>query len=549
MRDASSIRVAVVVAGAAWLVTLEMVPLSGRAQTTPPPTHAALLFQTSNECVACHNGLTAPSGEDVSIGVSWRSSMMANSGRDPYWIASVRREIADHPTRRADIEDECSICHMPMARAVAAASGRKGEIFSHLPAGRTDGEEDRLAADGVSCTLCHQIDSERLGTPESFTGRFVLRAPVAGERQMLGPFDVKPGHTTIMRSATGFRPAEASHLRNAELCATCHTLITHAFGRNGEVIGRLPEQVPFQEWQHSAFSREKTCQQCHMPTVEQPTPITSVFGEPREGLGRHTFVGGNFFMLRVLNRHRDDLGVRALPQEMEAAARATIRQLQTDTASVTLERAERSGDRLTFDVQVTNRAGHKLPTGYPARRAWLHVTVRDRDGRAVFESGALSPTGAIRGNDSDTDASRFEAHHEVIRSNNDVQVYESVMGDVNGVPTTGLLSAVRFLKDNRLLPRGFDKATAADDIAVRGEASRDADFGGGGDRVRFDTGLGGTDGPFLVEAVLLYQPIAFRWAHNLASYDAPEARRFLSYFDQAASSSAVAVATSSARVD
>ena len=30
-----------------------------------------------------------------------------------------------------------------------------------------------------------------------------------------------------------------------------------------------------------------------------------------------------------------------------------------------------------------------------------------------------------------------------------------------GVPTTGLLTATQYLKDNRLLPRGFDKATAA----------------------------------------------------------------------------------------
>src|SRR5215472_15594504 len=49
-------------------------------------------FQTSDRCQACHNGLTTPTGEDISIGVSWRSSIMANSGRDPYWMASVRRE-------------------------------------------------------------------------------------------------------------------------------------------------------------------------------------------------------------------------------------------------------------------------------------------------------------------------------------------------------------------------------------------------------------------------------------------------------------------------
>ena len=45
------------------------------------------------------NGLVSPAGEDVSIGVSWRSSMMANSARDPYWQAAVRREVLHHPAR------------------------------------------------------------------------------------------------------------------------------------------------------------------------------------------------------------------------------------------------------------------------------------------------------------------------------------------------------------------------------------------------------------------------------------------------------------------
>src|SRR5262245_45834093 len=92
-----------------------------------------VLFKTSGNCMPCHNSLIAPSGEDVSIGIAWRASMMANSSRDPYWQAGVRRETIDHPTAAADIEDECSICHMPMARALAHEAGRKGQVFAHLP--------------------------------------------------------------------------------------------------------------------------------------------------------------------------------------------------------------------------------------------------------------------------------------------------------------------------------------------------------------------------------------------------------------------------------
>src|SRR6185436_10364164 len=110
-----------------------------------PKTRAVHLFTTADDCMACHNSLRAPSGEDVSIGASWRASMMANAARDPYWQAAVRRETLDHPTAAAAIQDECSKCHMPMARTEAAASGRAGDVFAHLPAGKSDRREDRLA--------------------------------------------------------------------------------------------------------------------------------------------------------------------------------------------------------------------------------------------------------------------------------------------------------------------------------------------------------------------------------------------------------------------
>jgi hypothetical protein len=315
------------VVAAAWLATLFFsVPEAAGPQvaTSPvrlPAAHPDTMFVTSHECSACHNGLTTPAGEDVSIGVSWRASMMANSSRDPYWQAGVRREMIDHPQAAAVIEDECATCHMPMSHTKARAANRHGEIFAHLPVGSTTDEDDRLAADGVSCAACHQIGPERLGTRASFNGGFVVAPPTPeGERRMLGPYEVDRGRQTIMRSATGMTPAQAQHLRESEVCATCHTLYTQALGPKGEVLGELPEQVPYLEWRHSAFRQEQSCQACHMPEIAQPTRITSVLGEDRTGVRRHTFLGGNFFMLRMLNRYRQALGVEALPQELEAAA-------------------------------------------------------------------------------------------------------------------------------------------------------------------------------------------------------------------------------------
>jgi hypothetical protein len=497
--------------------------------------------------MACHNGLTTPSGEDVSIGVSWRSSIMAHSSRDPYWQAAVRREAIDHPQRAAGIEDECAICHMPMTTYPARAAGSLGKVFAHLPFGRRG--TDALAAEGVSCTVCHQITQQRLGSPESFTGGYVLNVARAGSPQpMFGPFQIDEGRTNVMRSATGLTPTESLHVRRSELCATCHTLFTQALDADGRAIGRLPEQVPFLEWQHSAYNAERNCQDCHMTPVVEPTPIASVLGEPREGLSRHAFLGGNFFMLRMLNRYRHELGVTAPPHELEAAAIATERQLRADTATVRITDARRTEASATFTVIVENLTGHKLPTGYPSRRAWLHVTARDATGQVVFESGAVAPTGAIAGNANDEDPARYEPHYDEIRSADQVQIYESVMVDVKGTPTTGLLLGVDYVKDNRLLPRGFDKSTASAEVAVHGAAADDLDFQSGGDRVRYAIDLSKRQAPITVDAELRFQTISFRWARNLATYTAAETKRFTSYYDSMAQGSTLAIARGGATI-
>jgi len=127
-------------------------------------------FRTSDRCVACHNDLKTTRGEDISIGFEWRASVMANSARDPYWQGSVRRETIDHPESSAEIQNECSTCHMPVSHFLAESEGRKAEVFAHLPLKQHHNAGDVQAADGVSCSVCHQIEPTGLGTPQSFSG-------------------------------------------------------------------------------------------------------------------------------------------------------------------------------------------------------------------------------------------------------------------------------------------------------------------------------------------------------------------------------------------
>src|SRR4051812_2521115 len=58
-------------------------------------------FHTADRCVACHNGLKTPKGEDVSIGLQWRASVMGKSARDPYWQGSGCPEAVGYPPARA----------------------------------------------------------------------------------------------------------------------------------------------------------------------------------------------------------------------------------------------------------------------------------------------------------------------------------------------------------------------------------------------------------------------------------------------------------------
>ena len=68
--------------------------------------------------------------------------------------------------------------------------------------------------------------------------------------------------------------------QEAVLSALGHNLVDEAewrtaLGPGGASIGRLPEQVPYQEWLHSDFKNTQSCQSCHMPAVNEPRAVAS----------------------------------------------------------------------------------------------------------------------------------------------------------------------------------------------------------------------------------------------------------------------------------
>lgn len=524
-----------------WLVVLSLMivaagcaPAATQAMPTDQPAEPGALlnvkgalFSTSGQCSACHTGLKTAGGMDISIDTDWRSTMMANAARDPYYRASVRRETLANPQYKEFIQDKCSTCHVPMAHFTTAAGGGKTAMLDDGVFASTH-PDHALAMDGVSCTLCHQIQPEGLGTADSFSGGLAFDETAAtGDRALFGQFAVAENWVTVMQAASGFVPAQASHTAQSALCATCHNLFTPYITNDGKISAELfPEQTPYTEWENSDFVDKQSCQDCHMPDAGEAVAISTVNPEKRSPFRQHTFIGGNQFMLSLLQANGDALEVTALDEQFEQTLQLTEQQLSAKTATIHLT-PELEGQVLNLGVSIENLTGHKFPTSFPSRRVWLHVLMTDQNGAVVFESGAWDPNGAIPGNINDQDSFQFEPHYERITQPDQVQIYETIIGDPNGAATTTLLRAQRYLKDNRLLAAGMDKTALPAEIAVVGEAGQDVDFAAGGDSLVYQIQLSG-QGAYQVTVELLYQSIGYRWAENLRGEPfTDEARSFL----------------------
>ena len=464
----------------------------------------------------------------------WRGSMMANSGRDPYFLAGVRNEVEMFPEYQVEIEAKCSLCHYPMAHVSAESEGMETAILGDGWI-NPDNKLHSLGMDGISCALCHQVTADGFGEPESFSGHFSIDLETPpGQRQVYGPFDVQEKMEMVMQNASGFGLEQADHLRESEFCATCHTLYTPYAMSNGELSTELfPEQVPYLEWLNSSFADDGvSCQECHMPRVSGQVLIASVGGQPRESIAEHFVRGSNYYMTRLLEENSQDLGVTAGDAHFWATEENTLAMMGQRTATLNVN-TEKVGNQLGLEVLVESSTGHKLPTSYPSRRVWLHVAVTDRSGAVVFESGGWEANGLIRGNDNDTDGSSFEPHYALISDESQVQIYELIFLNDAGEVSTSVLSAAQQVKDNRILPPGFDSAAGAadEDIAIYGAAKDDADFTAGQDAISYQIDLGDAKGKFTITVELLYQSIAYRWAENLRGGEGEEISDFMGYYD------------------
>ncbi len=308
---------------------LSLVPgvlLGSIGRASPQPAQAeAVAYLESIYCAACHaNSARTVAMRDVRQRAVapfdlWRSTAMANAARDPFWRAVVSAEVAATPSQKALIEEKCTRCHAPMGGP--GLESPPGQTLVYL---RANDQRAWLALDGVSCTVCHQIQDVGLGTEASFTGHFQM-----GNRGLIyGPHP--DPFAMPMLHHTGYTPTWSKHVLRSALCATCHTLDTEALQPDGSASGlRLHEQSPYREWKASVYNDElpqpsaaaRSCQGCHMPVTDEDAAVIRTriahnpggrdfpFLDNRTPFGRHTLYGGNTFLTRLLRSQHDELDI------------------------------------------------------------------------------------------------------------------------------------------------------------------------------------------------------------------------------------------------
>ncbi len=393
-------------------------------------------------CVRCHTaGDTAmrdPAGHDISPVIDAQSSLMGLSARDPYFLAALRRELDANPAGHAVIEALCLRCHAPVGFAESPAIGLADVEHAATKAAA-------LARDGIACLGCHALAPDGLGDDATFTGLAALRT----DRVTFGALPEPLAEAMVTMSKT--TPLPGAHMTQSLLCASCHTVIVRPLDAAGQPTGEpLAEQATFLEWRDSAFAATTPCQGCHMPEASAtPFATRPPDAPPRAGYRRHTLRGGNAYLLDQLARNATWLAAPAAPVELATAAADTRAFLKTAAKlAVTHTGTE-------WRVVVENLTGHKLPTGFPTRRMWLHVIAKDAGGQVVFESGGTR-AGALVGNGKRLDgAGTILPHRDRITAADEVALWEAVPVDARGVPTHLLLGAVRFAKDDRILPAGW----------------------------------------------------------------------------------------------
>ncbi len=464
-------------------------------------------FTASGGCVLCHSTSTYSmldsEGNDVSPIARWRGTMLANASKDPFWKAKVKHEGLVNPQHREVLENVCTRCHAPMGMLNAFLTHGNFYTLDSLA-------NDPLGKDGISCTLCHQIDD--FSSPD-FSGNFTIN----DQKIIYGPYE-NPLEFQMFTNS-GYTPQFGAQINESRLCGACHSLFTHSVDEYGVLTGKtFVEQALYHEWENSMYGSENiSCQSCHMPRIYEPVKISSRPGilAGRTPYGIHDFTGGNYFMLSLLKDNHDQLELHSGVEFLEKSIQRTLELLTESTIDLTLDYLVETNDSIFIEVALKNKAGHKFPTGFPSRRAYLEFIVSN-DQDTLFHSGKPGSRALVN-----TNPLMYEPHYTRINQEDQVQIYEFVMGDTQGKVTTVLERAYAPLKDNRIVPMGFGAYHSNyDTVRVVGRAEHDTDYfsGLGTEKVIYALSKKQVASATEISVRLHYETVPENWLHEMFSY-------------------------------
>ncbi|HZN07924.1 MAG TPA: cytochrome P460 family protein [Pyrinomonadaceae bacterium] len=407
-----------------------------------------------------------------------------------------------------------------------------------------------LARDGVSCMACHRIVEDKIPfidfLKNKITGNFTTGNPA----ELSGPFQDSEIVTDPMNNALGIKPKHDAYIKSSRMCGSCHTINLPLMDNpNADPNKPHLEQVTYLEWLNSGYQNEvgtnskaQSCQNCHMPTkyvnskgtlniplIQQPIAFIEDTQYPQtgnrlpdekirvrfreKGFARHQLQGVNVTLLEMFRQFMAPypsngnkmlanviLGVRQMDymsgfDDLSTSIDAFVQQAQNSTAEVSVSEPAIANGKLVADVKVTNKTGHRLPSGVGFRRAFLEFRVIDGDtGKTVWCSGCTNELGVVVNGaggerlrselfDAYTDGTKpatlgypaecnnavpqyYQRHFfwdpqkntgSAITRQDQVQIYEELNLNIQCAMTTSFLRRDYQLKDNRLLPFGWTR--------------------------------------------------------------------------------------------
>lgn len=558
--------------------------------STPAPPHIFLTSDQCQSCHSAAVSPFGPTmwllnkerkGINVSPYTEWRWSPMGLAGRDPIFYAQLDSELSyldtlPDPAKREELKrtvvNTCFRCHGVMGKRQHDIDhpGQNFLLDYVLRTGSMPGAKyGALSRDGISCLSCHRIQRDGGGLEFFLKNRITGQFSIGKADEIFGPFKDDEIVTLPMDNALAIKPKFNDYIKSSRMCGSCHTIDLPVVDSSTPGEHSI-EQATYLEWLNSQYQNEfgtpgpnvQTCQDCHMPrgqqnerlgidvnpiqtriaiveddtypAAEHRAPVDDIRVRFRtKDFARHELLGMNAFLLEMFNQFNDILGVRkgdymtGGSDNLQNAQQNLFEQARKRTASIDTS-MKIDGRTLTADVTVTNKTGHRLPSGVGFRRAFLEFLVletKDGSERVVWSSGRTNSVGVIvdgEGRPLPTEfleSGRYQEHHRVITSDDQVQIYEELVKNAEGQFTTSFIRRDKDIKDNRLLPIGWTEKGPDPSLNGRflkathphGEAEKDPDYrdGKGHDRVTYRVELPRDVDPknVKVRASLYYQNI------------------------------------------